>query len=233
MDRCSAIRERDLGKHFSLTTTDNHSLGAYRADPAGKPKGAMVVAQEIFGVNSHIRNVCDRLAAEGYVAVAPALFDRFVRDFQSGYSADEVAHARTYLPKIDWPKMLLDIQAGIDEVKSVGPVGVIGFCMGGSAAFLSATRLDGLKAAVAFYGGQIVKFADEKPKCPVQMHFGETDASIPMSDVEIVKQKRTDCEIYVYPAGHGFYCDERASFHNPSATLGWERTVAFLDKHMK
>jgi carboxymethylenebutenolidase len=227
MDRCSAIRERDLGKHFSLTTTDNHSLGAYRADPAGKPKGAMVVAQEIFGVNSHIRNVCDRLAAEGYVAVAPALFDRFVRDFQSGYSADEVAHARTYLPKIDWPKMLLDIQAGIDEVKSVGPVGVIGFCMGGSAAFLSATRLDGLKAAVAFYGGQIVKFADEKPKCPVQMHFGETDASIPMSDVEIVKQKRTDCEIYVYPAGHGFYCDERASFHNPSATL------AFLDKHMK
>jgi carboxymethylenebutenolidase len=222
-----------LGKHFSLTTTDNHSLGAYRADPAGKPKGAMVVAQEIFGVNSHIRNVCDRLAAEGYVAVAPALFDRFVRDFQSGYSADEVAHARTYLTKIDWPKMLLDIQAGIDEVKSVGPVGVIGFCMGGSAAFLSATRLNGLKAAVAFYGGQIVKFADEKPKCPVQMHFGETDASIPLSDVEIVKQKRPDCEIYVYPAGHGFYCDERASFHDPSATLAWQRTIAFLDKHMK
>lgn len=227
------IRERALGKHFSLTTTDDHSLGAYRADPAGKPKGALVVAQEIFGVNSHIRNVCDRLAAEGYVAVAPALFDRFVRDFQSGYSPDEVAHARTYLGKIDWPKMLLDIQAGIDEVKPVGPVGVIGFCLGGSAAFLSATRLTGLKAAVAFYGGQIVKFADEKPKCPVQMHFGETDASIPMSDVEIVKQKRPDCEIYTYPAGHGFYCDERASFHDPSATLAWQRTVAFLDKHMK
>ncbi|HWV51835.1 dienelactone hydrolase family protein [Pseudorhodoplanes sp.] len=222
-----------MGKHFSLTTTDNHSLGAYRADPAGKPKGAMVVAQEIFGVNSHIRNVCDRLAAEGYVAVAPALFDRFVRDFQSGYSADEVAHARTHLTKIDWPKMLLDIQAGIDEVKSVGPVGVIGFCMGGSAAFLAATRLEGLKAAVAFYGGQIVKFADEKPKCPVQMHFGETDASIPMSDVEIVKQKRPDCEIYVYPAGHGFYCDERASFHDASARQAWKRAIEFLDRHMK
>lgn len=222
-----------MGKHFSLTTTDNHTLGAYRADPAGTPKGAMVVAQEIFGVNSHIRNVCDRLAAEGYVAVAPALFDRFVRDFQSGYSPDEVAHARSYLGKIDWPKMLLDVQAGIDDVKSVGPVGVIGFCMGGSAAFLSATRLSGLKAAVAFYGGQIVKFADEKPKCPVQMHFGETDASIPMTDVEIVKQKRPDCEIYVYPAGHGFYCDERASFHDDSAKLAWQRTIAFLDKHMK
>jgi len=222
-----------LGKHFSLTTTDNHSLGAYRADPAGAARGAMVVAQEIFGVNSHIRNVCDRLAAAGYVAVAPALFDRFERDFQSGYSPDEVAHARSFLGKIDWTKMLLDIQAGIDSVKTAGPVGVIGFCMGGSAAFLAATRLTGLKAAVAFYGGQIVKYADEKPRCPVQMHFGETDASIPMSDVETVKQKRPDCEIYVYPAGHGFNCDERASFHDASATLAWERTLAFLGKHMK
>lgn len=222
-----------MGKHLTLTAADNHSLGAYRADPAGKPKGAMVVVQEIFGVNSHIRNVCDRLAAEGYVAVAPALFDRFVRDFQSGYSPDEVAHARTFIAKIEWPKMLLDIQAALDEVKPAGPLGVIGFCLGGSAAFLSATRLDGLKAAVAFYGGQIVKFADEKPKCPVQMHFGETDASIPMSDVAIVKEKRPDCEIYTYPAGHGFNCDERASFHKASATLAWERTLAFLAKHMQ
>jgi carboxymethylenebutenolidase len=222
-----------LGKHFSLTTSDSHTLGAYRADPSGKPKGAMVVAQEIFGVNSHIRNVCDRLAAHGYVAVAPALFDRFVRDFQSGYSADEVAHARSYLGKIDWPKMLLDIQAGIDDVTAVGPVGVIGFCMGGSAAFLAATRLTGVSAAVAYYGGQIVKFADEKPKCPVQMHFGETDASIPISDVEIIKQKRKDCEIYTYPAGHGFYCDERASFNDASAKLAWQRTLDFLARNLK
>lgn len=222
-----------MGKHFSLTTSDSHTLGAYRADPAGKPKGAMVVAQEIFGVNSHIRNVCDRLAAQGYIALAPALFDRFVRDFESGYSADEVAHARSYLGKIDWPKMLLDIQAGIDEVKAAGPVGVIGFCMGGSAAFLAATRLSGVSAAVAYYGGQIVKFADEKPKCPVQMHFGETDASIPMSDVEIIKEKRKECEIYTYPAGHGFYCDERASFNDASAKLAWQRTLDFLAKNMK
>jgi carboxymethylenebutenolidase len=193
----------------------------------------MVVAQEIFGVNSHIRNVCDRLAAQGYVAVAPALFDRFVRDFQSGYSADEIAHARSYLGKIDWAKMLLDIQAGIDDVKAAGPVGVIGFCMGGSVAFLAATRLSGVSAAVAYYGGQIVKFADEKPKCQVQMHFGETDASIPMSDVEIIKEKRKDCEIYTYPAGHGFYCDERASFNDASAKLAWQRTLDFLAKNMK
>jgi carboxymethylenebutenolidase len=222
-----------LGKHFQLTTTDNHKLSAYRADPASKPKGAMVVAQEIFGVNNHIRNVCDRLAAAGYVAVAPALFDRFVPDFQSGYTPDEIAHARTFIPKIDWTKMLLDIQAGIDDVKAAGPVGVIGFCMGGTIAFLSATRLGGLSACVAFYGGQIVKFADEKPKCPVQMHFGETDAGIPMSDVETVKQKRPDTEIHIYPAGHGFNCDERGSFHDESATIAWKRSLEFLAMHMK
>lgn len=227
------FRELILGKLFSLTTSDSHTLGAYRADPDGTPKGAMVVAQEIFGVNSHIRNVCDRLAAQGYVAVAPALFDRFVRDFESGYSAEEVALARTYIPKIEWPKVLLDIQAGLDDVKGAGPLGVIGFCLGGSAAFLSATWLSGLSAAVGFYGGAIVKFADETPKCPVQLHFGETDASIPMSDVEIIKEKRKDCEIYTYPAGHGFYCDERASFDDASAKLAWQRTLDFLSKNMK
>jgi carboxymethylenebutenolidase len=226
-----------LGKQLSLTTPDQHQLGAYRAEPKGMPKdrikGGLVVAQEIFGVNSHIRNVCDRLAAAGYVAVAPALFDRFVRDFESGYSPGEVAHARTYLAKIDWSKMLLDIEAGVKEVQSAGPVGVVGFCMGGSIAYLAATRLSGLSAAVAFYGGQIVKHANEKPKCPVQMHFGDQDTSIPLSDVETIRQKRPDTEVHVYPAGHGFNCDERASFHEGSAKLAWQRTLDFLDKNMK
>jgi len=222
-----------LGKELSLTAPDQHQLGAYRAEPKGMPKGGIVVAQEIFGVNSHIRNVCDRLAAAGYVAVAPALFDRFVRDFESGYSPDDVAHARTYLGRIDWGKMLLDIEAGVKDVQSAGPVGVVGFCMGGSIAYLAATRLSGLSAAVAFYGGQIVKYADEKPKCPVQMHFGDQDAGIPLSDVEIIKQKRLDTEIHVYPAGHGFNCDERASFHEASAKLAWQRTLGFLDRNMK
>jgi carboxymethylenebutenolidase len=222
-----------LGKPVSLTTSDQHQLGAYRAEPTGTPRGGIVVAQEIFGVNSHIRNVCDRLAAVGYVAVAPALFDRFERNFESGYSPDEVAHARSYLSKIDWDKMLLDIAAAMNEVKSAGPVGVVGFCMGGSIAYLAATRLPGLSAAVAYYGGQIVKYADEKPKCPVQMHFGDQDTGIPMSDVEIIKQKRPDTEIYVYPAGHGFNCDERSAYDADSAKLAWQRTIDFLGKHMK
>jgi carboxymethylenebutenolidase len=223
-----------LGKQFTLTTTDKHSLGAYRADPQGAAKGGLVVVQEIFGVNHHIRAVCDRLAALGYVAVAPAVFDRFVRDFECGYSPDEIAHARSYLGNLNWDHMIADISAAAGDLKGSGPLGVIGFCMGGTAAFLAACRIPGLSAAVAYYGGTIGKFADEKPKCPVQMHFGEKDESIPMSVVDEIKKKQAQQEIYVYPgAAHGFYCDERASYNKASADLAWSRTQEFLGKHMK
>ena len=222
-----------LGKQFSLTSADKFQLGAYRADPVGAAKGGMVVIQENFGVNHHIRAVCDRLAAEGYAAVAPALFDRQVKDFQSGYTPDEIAEARKFVANPDWGAMLRDTQAAIDELKSAGPVGIVGFCMGGTVAFLAACRLNGLSAAVCYYGGQIAKNADEKPKVPTLMHFGDQDASIPMSDVETVKKKRGgDCEIHVYPgAAHGFHCDERGSFHEASAKLAWQRTMEFLKKH--
>ena len=222
-----------MGKHFSLTAADKHTLGAYRADPKGTSKGAVVVIQEIFGVNHHIRSVCDRFADEGYVAVAPALFDRQERNFESGYSPDEIASARRFIANPDWDAMVRDTQAAIEDVKAAGPVAVVGFCMGGTIAFLGATRLGGLSAAVAYYGGRIVAYADEKPRCPTQMHFGALDQSIPLSDVEIIKQKRADCEIHVYSeAGHGFHCDERASYHQPSTALAWQRTQAFLKKHM-
>jgi carboxymethylenebutenolidase len=223
-----------LGTHLTLTSADKFQLGAYRADPQGRAKGAIVVVQEIFGVNTHIRSVCDRFAAEGYAAIAPALFDRQQRDFQSGYTPDEVAHARTFIANPDWALMAKDTQAAIDAVKAVGPVGVVGFCMGGSIAFLAATRLDGVKAAVCYYGGKIVAFADEKPHCPTQMHFGALDQGIPLTDVEVIKQKRPDCEVFIYPdAGHGFHCDERASYHAPSAAEAWGRTIAFLGKHLR
>jgi carboxymethylenebutenolidase len=227
------IREASLGKHFSLTASDRHQLGAYRADPQGTPKGGMVVVQEIFGVNHHIRNVCDRLAAAGYVATAPALFDRFVRDFECGYTPDEVANARKYLGNLDWDAMIRDVTAAVGDVKSAGPVGIVGFCMGGSVAFLASARVSGLSAAVSFYGGQIIRFADEKPKCPLQMHFGEKDAHIPLTDVETIRKKQPQAEIHLYPAEHGFYCDERGSFHDPSAKLAWQRTLDFLGKHLK
>jgi len=223
-----------LGQQFTLTTTDQHSLGAYRADPQGKAKGAIVVVQEIFGVNHHIRAVCDRLAALGYSAVAPAVFDRFVRNFECGYTPDEIANARSYLGNLNWDHMMADVAAAQATLKGAGARGVIGFCMGGTASFLAACRLPGFACAVAFYGGMIGKFADEKPKCPLQMHFGEKDESIPMDVVEIIKKKQPQAEIYVYPgAAHGFYCDERASYNKAAADLGWSRAQEFLGKHMK
>jgi carboxymethylenebutenolidase len=223
-----------LGQQFKLTAADQHTLGAYRADPPGKAKGGMVVVQEIFGVNHHMRAVCDRLAGLGYAAVAPAVFDRFVRDFESGYTPDEIAKARSYLGNLNWDHMMADVTAAAQSLKGVGPLGIIGFCMGGTVSFLASCRVPGLAAAVAYYGGMINKFADEKPKCPLQMHFGEKDESIPMATVEEIKKKQPQAETYVYPgAAHGFNCDERASYNKAAADLAWSRTTEFLAKHMK
>ena len=224
-----------LGKHFSLVASDSFKLGAYRADPSGPPKGGVVVIQEIFGVNHHIRAVCDRIAAQGYAAIAPAIFDRQHPDFESGYSPDEIANARKYVANPDWGAMMRDIQAAIDEAKKSGPAAIVGFCLGGTLAFLAGAKLNGLSAAIGWYGGQIAKNADEKPKVPTQLHFGDNDASIPMSDVELIKQKRGgDCEIYVYPgAGHGFNCEERGSYNEAAAKVARDRSVAFLNKHLK
>src|SRR4051794_24950604 len=171
--------EVHLGKQFTLSASDSFKLGAYRADPAGAPKGGIVVIQEIFGVNQHIRKVCDDFAKEGYVAVAPALFDRTQKDFQSGYTPPEIEKARTFVAKPDWDAMLRDTDAALKDIKSVGPLGIVGFCMGGTIAFLAATRLSGLSAAVGYYGGRIVAFAGEKPKGPGQAHFRGKDGTTP------------------------------------------------------
>ena len=222
-----------MGKDLTLTASDGFQLGAYRADPTTAPKAAIVVIQEIFGVNHHIRAVCDRYAAKGYVAIAPSIFDRSERNFQSGYSPDEVAVARKFIANPDWPAMLRDTQAAIDAVKDIGPVGIVGFCLGGSVAYAAATKLSGLSAAVGYYGGVIARFADDKPKVPTMLHFGEKDTGIPLTDVETIRSKRPDVEIFVYPgAQHGFSCDERASYDKASADLAGERSLAFFAKHL-
>lgn len=223
-----------MGQDITLTASDGFNLGGYRADPAGPPKGALVVIQEIFGVNHHIRAVCDRLAAEGYVAIAPSIFDRSQPNFQCGYTPDEIANARKFIANPDWPAMLRDTQAAIDAVKDVGATGIIGFCLGGSIAYAAATKLSGLSAAVGYYGGAIVRFADDKPKVPTQLHFGEKDAGIPLSDVETIKSKRPEVEVFIYPgAQHGFHCDERASYDKASADVAWPRSLAFFATHLK
>ena len=222
-----------MGHDIKLTASDNFQLGGYRAEPNTEPKGAVVVVQEIFGVNHHIRSVCDRLAGEGHVAIAPAIFDRIEPNFTSGYSPDEIAVARKFVANPDWDAMLRDTQAAIDAVKDVGPVGIIGFCLGGSIAYAAATKLSGLKAAVGYYGGAIVRFADDKPTVPTQLHFGEKDAGIPLTDVETIKAKRPEVEVFIYPgAQHGFHCDERASYDKASADTAWPRSMAFFAKHL-
>lgn len=219
--------------HISLTASDGFELGAYRADPDGKPRGGVVVIQEIFGVNSHIRSICDRLAADGYAAIAPALFDRTEPGFESGYSPDEVATARGFIADPDWDAFLRDTDAAREALADTGKVGIVGFCLGGSVAFAAATRLSGFSAAVGFYGGKVAAMADEVPQCPVQLHYGSEDHGIPMSNVDTVRSKRPDVDVFVYDgAGHGFNCDARASYHPEAAKLAWGRTMDFLSQHI-
>ena len=222
-----------MGEHIRLKAADGHEFGAYRAPASGTSKGGIAVIQEIFGVNSHIRSVCDRLATAGYDACAPALFDRQQRDFESGYSPPEVERGRAFLQKFDWAACMRDTSAALDAVGRSGRRGVVGFCLGGSIAYAAAARLDGLSAAVGYYGGRIKDFADEKPQCPVQLHFGGRDQGIPLADVELIRTRRPEIEILVYEeAGHGFNCDERSAYQAESAALAWQRTMDFFAKHL-
>lgn len=218
---------------ITLKASDGFELGAYRADPEGAPRGGIVVIQEIFGVNEHIRSICDRLAALGYAAIAPALFDRTVPGFESGYTAADVEHARTFIANPNWDEFLRDTEAARVALAGSGKTGIVGFCLGGSVAFAAATRLEGFSAAVGFYGGRIAAIADETPRCPVQLHYGSEDQGIPMSNVDTVRAKRPDVDIYVYEgAGHGFNCDARASYDPEAAKLAWGRTTEFFATHL-
>lgn len=215
-----------------LTAADGHQLDAYVARPAGSPKGGVVVLQEIFGVNAHIRSVCDKFASEGWLAIAPALFDRFKPGFQSGYTPDEIQTALGLIKTADWEELVRDTRAGIDWLKSEGEsASIVGFCLGGSLAFDAATRSDDLASSVGYYGGRINGFADKKPICPVLLHYGETDASIPLSNVEEVRAKRPDVEIHLYPAGHGFNRGAPGTPEAEQAAIAWGRTTDFLAKH--
>ena len=223
-----------LGRNIELTAADRFQLSAYRADPIGTPRGGVVVIQEIFGVNHHIRSVCDRLAAAGYAAVAPALFDRQQRGFECGYTPQERGAARKFVEKPDFAAMLRDTQAAVTQLQDAGKVAVVGFCLGGSVAFAAAGQLNGLSTAVAYYGGQIAKLVNHRPKVAVMMHFGAMDQYIPPSDVDLIAQSCPDCEIHVYEgAGHGFHCDERDSYDKKSADLAWGRTLEFLRQSLE
>ncbi len=194
-----------MGKMIELSASDGHKLAAYRTEPKGKPSGALIVVQEIFGVNSHIKSVADGYAADGYLAIAPAFFDRAQRGVDLGYTQAD---------------------------KSAGKVGIVGYCWGGTVAWMAAARLAGLSCSVCYYGGGIPNNAGEKPKCPVMFHWGETDQSIPIEAAKKAAAQHPSAQSFIYKAGHGFNCDQRGSYHAESAKLARSRSLEFLRKNI-
>ena len=222
-----------MGKNIDLTAADGHKFSAYVAEPAGKPKGALVVVMEIFGVNSHIKRVTDEYAADGYLAIAPAFFDRVERGLDVGYTPPDIEKARGLMQKMNFNDPLKDVEAAKHHVAAAGKTGIIGYCWGGATSFKAACNVDGLACAVAYYGGGIPSMINEKPKCPVQFHWGEADASIPLEKAKEVAEKHKDQEHYFYPgAGHGFNCEQRGSYNAEAAKLARTRTLEFLRKHI-
>jgi carboxymethylenebutenolidase len=222
-----------VGEHTTLTAVDEHHLDAYVARPAGKPIAGLVVVQEIFGVNAHIRSVADGYAREGFLAVAPALFDRIERGVELGYEGADMQKARSFIPHLDVEKSILDVAAALQFAKAEADAkaGVIGYCYGGTLAWLAATRLQPA-VAVGYYGGQIYRFAEESLHAPVMLHFGKQDAHIPAEEVEKVHEAHPEVEIFWYDAGHGFNCDARSSYDPEAAIVARERSLAFLQKHL-
>jgi carboxymethylenebutenolidase len=219
------------GEFTRLMARDGHEFDAWLSPATGTPRGAILVLQEIFGVNSHIRAVTDGFAAEGYVAIAPSLFDRVRREVELDYSEKSVEQGRGYVLQLKEAEILADLNACINVVKRNGPVGVVGYCWGGSLAYLSACELP-VRAAVAYYGTRIAQMLDRKPRVPVQYHFGERDKTLPPETIEKIRAAHPAGDFHVYPADHGFNCDQRAAYDAPSAKLARERTLAFFDRHL-
>ena len=214
-----------MSEWMSLETPGGR-IRAWRAQPHIPPRGALVVVQEIFGVNPHIRAVCNTFAQHGYVAMAPAFFEHFEHDVQLGYDAEGVRRGLELVEKLGFPRALEDIHAAAAQLQEFGKFGVVGYCWGGTAAYLANTRLS--LPAVSYYGARTVPFLNEQLDAPMMFHFGARDASIPEEDVELHRQRHPEAEVHVYPAGHGFNCDQRADYHRPSAELALERTLGLF-----
>jgi carboxymethylenebutenolidase len=221
-----------MGTAITLTAADGFVLGAYRADPRGAPRGGLVVAQEIFGVNSHIRNVCDGYAADGYRVIAPALFDRYETGVDIGYTPADIARGRELKAKAATDPALRDITAARQALADCGKIGVIGYCWGGFIAWMSACQAPGFACAVSYYGGGILDAVNEVPRCPVLAHFGERDGMIPVDGVRKFAAAHPAVQVHIYAADHGFNCDQRGSYDAPSAALARERTLQFLRQHV-
>jgi carboxymethylenebutenolidase len=224
-------KEAIMAKAITLTAADGHTLSAWTDGPETATRG-LVVVQEIFGVNGHMRNVCAAFAAEGYAVIAPALFDRAERGVELGYTGEDVARGRDLRAKVPDAGVIADIEAAAKAL-SGRTLGVVGYCWGGTVAWWGATRTSDFRAAVGWYGGGIAGTRSETPHCPVQLHFGEKDSGIPLTDVDLIRAAQPDVEIFVYEgAHHGFGCDERGSYSAKDADQAQARTLAFFAKHL-
>jgi carboxymethylenebutenolidase len=216
---------------ISLTAADGHRLAAYRAGPQDAAR-ALVVVQEIFGVNRHMRHVCETFAAEGYAVIAPALFDRVGPGIELGYEAADVAQGRELRGRINDGLTVLDILAAAAALPRGAKRGIVGYCWGGTVAWHGATRTSAFAASSGWYGGGIAAAKEEQARCPVQLHFGEADASIPMADVEAIRAAQPGVAVHVYGGGHGFGCDERGSYVEADYRLAQQRTLDFFATHL-
>jgi carboxymethylenebutenolidase len=223
-----------MSEFVTLKADDGHEFGAYVARPAGEPIAGLVVVQEIFGVNAYVRSVVDGYAKDGFLAVAPALFDRYERGVELGYEGADMEKARSFFPKLDIDAAVRDTAASLAYAREETgkKTGVLGYCFGGTVAWLAATRLTP-DAAVGYYGGNIANFAAENPAAPVMLHFGELDQHIPKEEVDKVQAAHPDVEIFWYKgAGHGFSCNARGSYNADAAKTARERSLAFLKQHL-
>lgn len=218
-----------MGQNIELTASDGFKPAAYLSTPSDKPRGGIVVVQEIFGLTKHIRNVVDQYAEAGYLAVAPALFDRVERNVDVPYTDMKTGFG--YMQKVATEQVMLDLQAGIDKVKSAGKVGIVGYCWGGTMAFLASARLK-VDAAVAYYAGGADKYTAEKPKSPIMFHYGAKDEHITKSARDKVQAEVPNGIFHLYDADHGFNCTDRGSYDAPAAKLAFERSIEFLHKHI-
>ncbi len=226
-----------MGETVQLKAADGQSVPAYVARPAGQPRGAVVVLQEIFGVNDHIRAVADGYAAEGYLAVAPATFHRAKPGVDLGYGEEDKKTGfalKTAVDALPAPGVMQDIQAAIDYAGQAGKVGVVGYCWGGLLTWRAACLLQGVSAAAPYYGGGVTspEEAARQPKAPVMAHFGERDHWIPMDSVRAFAQAHPEVQVFVYAADHGFNCDQRPVWDAAAAALARQRTLDFFARHL-
>lgn len=220
-----------MGETIRLTSPfDGFELDAYHAPHQDARRGGLVLIQEIFGVTDHIRELADGFATDGYEVIAPSFYDRIERGFEATYDEDSIAKGVRYSSTTPWDQVAGDVQAAIDLLRAKGPVFVAGYCWGGAATWLAACRCDGVTAASSFYGRRISELKEETPRCPTILHFGKTDASIPMERVEEIRSLHPDIPIYLYEAGHGFFSDRRKDYHADSAKLARLRTLQLFHR---